>query len=234
MKLTIIVPVYNEHKTIAAVLAKLAGLNLGEWDKEIIVVDDGSTDNSKIKIQKSIHQLADETQNFLLLNHERNLGKGAAVGTALAATTGDYILIQDADLEYEPNDIPLLLTEAGKNPGAAVFGSRNLKPDRRGYPHYILGVAILTWFANLLFHAKLTDVYTCYKLVPENLIKSLVLQSRGFEFEAELTAKLLKQKNQIVETPIRYYPRSFAEGKKIKAADGIKGLWTILKIWYND
>ncbi len=223
MKLSIIVPALNEEKTIGQVLDQLAELNFIGWEKEVIVVDDGSTDNSKIKMQSAKSQ--GKIQNLIF--HEKNQGKGAAIRSALEVAIGDAVVIQDADLEYDPAEIQNLL-EAYEN-GAAVFGSRNLHPERTGYPHYVLGVWVLTKLINILYRAHLTDSYTCYKLIPRDVMKSLDLQSRGFEFEAEVCVKLLKKGIKIKEVPIRYSPRRFAEGKKIKARDGLIGLWTIIK-----
>ena len=220
MKFSIIVPVFNEEKTVGAVLEKLASLNLGEWKKEIVVVDDGSTDRSKEIIEK---------YEVSLISHYKNLGKGAAIKTGLATATGDAIIIQDADLEYDPAEFNLLLSKLENKEIDAVFGSRNLAPKNRGYPHYVLGVAILSWITNILYDSKLTDVYTCYKLFRADAIKNLNIESNGFEFEAEVTAKLLRAGHKILEVPISYYPRKFSEGKKIHFKDAVIGFWTIVK-----
>lgn len=223
--LSIIVPVYNEEQTVAEVLRRLAALDINPWQKEIVVIDDGSRDRSREEILRAQRE---ELSEMRFIPHERNAGKGAAVRTGIVAATGEYIVIQDADLEYDPADIPLLLREAEQNNAPVVFGSRELRPERRGYPHYVLGVKALTAVANLLYRSRLTDIYTCYKLCHSSVLKPLDLTSRGFEFEAEITAKLLKQGVPIREIPIRYFPRTFAEGKKIKARDGVKGLYTLL------
>ncbi len=220
MKLSIIIPVLNEEKTIATVIAQAEEVLIPGWEKEIIVVDDGSQDNTENEIKKFDVQF---------LKHETNAGKGAAIKTGIAHSTGDAIIIQDADLEYDPKDWPALLAKLRDEKIAAVYGSRNLNPGRRGYPHYVLGVAALSVFANLLYGSHLTDVYTCYKLFRASVLKKINLESNGFEFEAEVTAKLLNSGYQIQEVPIRYYPRSFDEGKKIRFRDGIIGFWTLLK-----
>ena len=225
-KLSILIPAYNEEKTIAHVLDKVMAQNYAGWEKEIIVVDDGSIDNSKVKMQNAKLQL--KIQNLLLIQHEKNLGKGAAIRTGLGKISGDAVIVQDADLEYDPADIKLLLDELDHG-ADVVFGSRELQPERRGYWHDVLGVRFLTWLVNLFFGAKLTDVYTCYKLFRADVIKDINIESRGFELEMELTVKTLRMGFDIKEVPIHYYPRKFSEGKKIRAKDGLKGIWTLLK-----
>ncbi|MEK7503044.1 MAG: glycosyltransferase family 2 protein [Patescibacteria group bacterium] len=228
MKLSIIVPVFNEEKTIELVLRKLASLDLGEWEKEIIVVDDGSLDGSK-KIISDFAKASSDKENLKFLVHSENFGKGAAIKTALEHAIGDAVIIQDADLEYNPEEFNKLLSVFQNPEISAVYGSRNLNPKRRGYPHYVLGVAILSGLTNILYGSALTDVYTCYKLFRSDVLKNLNIQSSGFEFEAEVTSKLLRSGHKILETPISYSPRKFSEGKKIRFKDAVVGFWTILK-----
>lgn len=232
--LSIIIPVFNEERTIACVLRGVAEQNLQglDWDKEIIVVDDGSRDATCALVEHSIKE-ASSGANIQLLRHANNLGKGAAVRTGITAATGEAILIQDADLEYDPRDIPLLLKGFGDGWVDAVYGSRNLAPTGRGYWHFVAGVKALTMLMNLLFRARLTDIYTGYKLVRTERIRACNLTRNGFEIEAEITAKLLKGRAVIREVPIRYLPRAFREGKKIRARDGIIGAWTILRYWIS-
>ena len=228
MKISIIVPVYNEARTIGEALRQIHAVDLGAWDKEIIAVDDGSNDDSKREAQSAKQHL--KAQNITILSHEVNRGKGAAIRTGLAVAGGDAVVIQDADLEYDPRDIPSMLDafeRAGKR--AVIYGSRELTPERRGYTHYVWGVRVLTGIANILFGSRLTDIYTGFKLFPTPLIRSLRLGAAGFEFEAEVTAKLLRRGIGIREVPVHYFPRSFAEGKKIRVRDGVVGLWMLLK-----
>lgn len=222
MKLSIIIPVYNEEKTVTAVLDRLLSLQL-PVDKELIVVNDCSTDATE-----SI--LAPYQSMIKYSKHERNLGKGAALRTGMRMATGDAIIIQDADLEYDPAEFSLLLEKLSNHPEAgAIYGSRNLAPRRRGYRHFVWGVWVLTKVTNLLYGSNLTDIYTCYKLFRAPAVLALDLQCNGFEIEAEFTTKLLRSGYKIFEAPISYNPRKFSEGKKIKARDGLIGLWTILK-----
>src|SRR3989344_2536863 len=224
-KLSIIIPIYNEEATIEKTLRRVVTQQIAGWEKEIIIVDDGSTDNSKTIVEN----YKPGTEKLKFFSHEKNCGKGAAIRTAIPYTTGDYCIIQDGDLEYSPREYPRLIHEMETSGAPIIYGSRELNPDRRGYPHYVLGVTILTWVLNNLYGTHLTDIYTCYKLMPAAFLKSLSLQSNGFEIEAELTAQFLKQGFHIREIPIDYHPRAFTEGKKIKAIDGLIGIWTIIK-----
>ncbi len=223
-KLSIIVPVFNESKTIKKILELVSSAYTLDYKKEIIVVDDGSSDGT----EEILEDLKKEF-DFLLLRHSKNSGKGSAIRTALDRISGDVALIQDADLEYNPSCYPALLRKL-KEPGVdVVYGARQNRLWQYNYIQYILGAKILTLFINLLFHSKLKDSYTCYKLIPASILKSLCLESPGFEIEAEITTKLLKKGYKIKETPIEYSPRSVKQGKKIKVYDGLIGLWTIIK-----
>ena len=227
-KIFIIVPVYNEEATVMEVIRRLYDADVRGWDREIIIVDDGSRDASRQKIAEFSH-----AKDLTVIAHDTNQGKGAAIRTGLVAVTGDAVLIQDADLEYDPSDIAGLIAEFDRHGGkAVVYGSRELAPKRKGYPHYVLGVRILTALANFAFGSSLTDIYTGYKLFPASVIKEMPIASAGFEFEAEVTARLLGAGTAIVEVPISYNPRTFKEGKKIGARDGIRGMVTILRCWH--
>lgn len=223
-KLTIIIPIFNEDRTISEVIKNVFNQPLENWGKEIIIVDDGSTDKTN-----QILNLLKTEFNFTLLTHSKNLGKGETVKTAIDKASGDYILIQDADLEYSPSDWPVLLEKINESANIVVFGSRELNARRRGYARCVLGVRILTALVNILYKTCLTDIYTCYKLIPTQILKSLDIKSHGFEIEAEITGKLLNKKLTIKEVPINYYPRTFKEGKKIRFYDGLVGIFVILK-----
>lgn len=223
-KVSIIIPVYNEKKTLENILERVNVASTMELEKELIIVDDCSTDGS----YKLLAELQNK-YNFILKRHERNFGKGRALRTGFAVASGDIVLIQDADLEYDPANWVDLLAEF-KNPQTqVVFGSRNIKPKRRGYASCILGVKILTFAINLLYGSKLTDSYTCYKCFRKVCLDGLKLESNKFEIEAELTTKFLKKGYFIKEVAISYMPRKFTEGKKIGWRDGMRGLWVIAK-----
>lgn len=220
--LSVIMPVYNEEQTVALALERVLAVDLGEWRKEVIVVNDGSYDQTE-------KQLAQFRDQILCLEHEENLGKGAAVRTALARVGGDAVVIQDGDLEYDPADWIPMLAALKDSEAAAVFGSRNLRPERQGYRHYVWGAALLTRLTNMLYGSHLTDLYTCYKLVRADALRACALTGQGFELEPEIACKLLKKGLVIVEVPVSYRPRTFREGKKIRFRDGLIGMKTIVR-----
>lgn len=225
-KLSIIIPVFNEEKTIKDAIKRVLLQELNGWQKEIIVIDDGSTDNT----QKELENFSDK---IFVARHNKNLGKGAALRSGFAKCSGSAVIIQDADLEYSSADWPIMLEELEKNPDiVAIFGSRELNNKRKGYFLCILGVRILTFLVNFLFHSKLTDIYTCYKLMRADFIKKIKLKSNGFEIEAEITCKILKNKGVIKEVPISYFPRTYKQGKHIRIKDEFLGIKTILKYWF--
>lgn len=227
MKLSIIIPVFNEEETVAEIMKRVWETRTPGYDKEIIVVDDGSTDKTG-DVLTDLNKKID----FIFLRHKVNRGKGAAIRTAILSATGNFVLMQDADLEYSPGDYNSLLNSIEGNE-TVVYGSRNINPIKKGYFHYVWGVKILTFLINILFNSRLTDSYTCFKLIPTHLMRSMNLKSNRFEIEAELTVKILKSGYSIKEIPIYYDPRKFSEGKKINFLDGIIGIWTILKYWVN-
>jgi dolichol-phosphate mannosyltransferase len=214
-KLTIIVPCYNEKNTIAQVIKILRSVDLYPVKKEIILVDDGSDDGTTELIKKE----DEDKVNEIFIFHHKNKGKGSAIRTALKITSGDFVIIQDADLEYDPNEIKHLLDFAQDRSAKVVYGSRNINRNKKSYLHFYYGGILLTKIGNLLFGLKLTDLTTGYKLIQKRILEDLKLEERGFGFCAELTAKIAKRRIKIFEFPISYEPRSFKEGKKIRVSD---------------
>ena len=225
-KLSLIIPVYNEKNTILEILAKVGRVDLGETAKEVIIVDDFSSDGTR----EILRSLAGQHQ---IIFHDRNYGKGRAISSALKQVSGDWTVIQDADLEYEPEDLKKLLNKIQEPGVAAVYGSRRLNRSYFSERHsgfvYAMGGIFLTGLANLLYGVNITDEANCYKMVKTDLLRSLGLKCRRFEFCPEVTAKLGKRKIKIHELPVRYNPRHNAEGKKIGWRDGLAAVWTLIK-----
>ncbi len=232
MKLTVIIPAYNEINTIDILLKKVLETKI---EKQIIVVDDFSTDGTRERIISNFKEKIDK-----LIFHEKNLGKGAAIISAQKYVNGDYVIIQDADLEYDPNQYQLLINEAKNNNLRVVYGSRVLKKDKfsnvQNFSHKIRiwGNIFLTFISNKINSQKLTDAHTCYKMFESKLFKSIILKENDFAFCPEITTKLSILGIEIKEIPIDYNGRSYAEGKKIKATDGIKAILTLLKYRFFD
>jgi dolichol-phosphate mannosyltransferase len=216
---SVIVPVYNEF---AHVDELLEAIHASPVKKEIIIVDDGSTDGTREKLQSM--PLADDVT---VVFHEKNCGKGAAIRTALQYARGEYILIQDSDLEYDPQDYPALLRPLEQREANVVYGVRPDRPERG--LRFFLGAKLLTHLTNLLFGAHIHDEATCYKVFRHSLIAQIDLQCRRFEFCPEVTAKLCRMGEKIAEVPISYAPRSAGEGKKIRHSDGWLAIWTLLR-----
>jgi len=210
MKLSIIIPVFNKEKTIEAIIQKVESVPLS-IEKEIIVVNDGSFDNTKQVLNK-----LKEKYNFIFLEHQKNKGKGAAIKTGVKKATGDIILIQDADLEYDPNDYPILINPFLRDKTEVIYGSRLLRKNPHSSKLYTLGGKFLTSVLNLLFETKLTDITTGYKVFKKGILKKLNLKERRFAFCEEVTSKLIKNGYKIKEVPIYYRPRGFKKGKKIR------------------
>ena len=230
MILSIIIPAYNEKNTISEILKKIEEVTLSGFGfkKEIIIVDDGSTDGTK-EILKSLKG------EYKIIYHQKNQGKGAAIQSALQYVTGDYVIIQDADLEYDPEDYKKLLECALKNNAKVVYGSRRLNfKNKYSYRSFYLGGVFLSWAANIIYGINITDESTCYKLFKTEFLKSIPLKSKRFEFCPEVTAKTAKRGVKIYEVPIHYYPRHINEGKKIKWKDGILAFWTLIKYKFVD
>lgn len=228
MRLSILIPAYHEERTIAEVLRRVASVDtesLG-FAKEIIVCDDGSGDATAAEIDR----VAAELGGIRLLRHPRNRGKGAAIRTALEHATGDYVLIQDADLEYEVTDYPAML-RAVKDGADVVYGSRFLarRYPEGMHPANFLANKILTTAANLLYGHAITDEATCFKVIRTELLRSLKLECERFEFCPEVTAKLGLRQVKIVEVPIAYRARDVESGKKVRWTDGVQAMWVLVK-----
>lgn len=225
MKLSVIICCYNEAATIKEVIAKTQQVDLGpHWQREIIVVDNHSTDGT----QAILRQL--EMADVKVIFHEKNLGKGMSIRTGIAHMSGDYMLIQDADLEYDPADHRLFCQKAAETGAAAIFGSRVLGGQvKYEYAHAYLGVRLLTAVTNLFFGSRLTDVATATKMVRADVVQSLNLTTTDFNLDFELPNKILLAGHHILEIPINYNPRTYAEGKKIKTSDGLRALLIMLR-----
>src|SRR5437879_12097692 len=218
-RVSVIVPVYNE---VAHVDELLQAIQSSPVEKEIIVVDDGSTDGTREKLQAF-----PSVDGLTLVFHERNYGKGAAVRTALAHARGEYVLIQDSDLEYDPQDYPALLQPLQQGKANVVYGVRPDRPDRG--LRFFVGAKLLTHLTNLLYGAGIHDEVTCYKVFRRSLISQIDLQCLRFQFCPEVTAKLCRMGEKIAEVPISYSPRSAGEGKRIRHAAGWLAIWTLLR-----
>lgn len=218
-------PVYNEKNTLLEIIEKIYKLNLNNLEKEIIVIDDCSSDGTTEVIRNLQGKF-----NFIALFHQKNQGKGAALKTGFNKASGDYIIVQDADLEYEPADIIKLVEYATSNNLPIVYGSRRLNYHNvYSYFSYLIGANFITWLGNLLYKQNLTDQETCYKLIKTEIIRKLDLHAQSFDFENEVTAKVSRLGIKIKEIPIHYYPRKIEEGKKIKFYHGILAIYTLIK-----
>lgn len=223
--LSVIVPVFNEERTVRILLRKLLAGPYPYPEKELIVVDDGSTDTTA-----SVLQEFGDVAGVILLRHEHNLGKSSAIRTALLQARGEVTIIQDADLEYESQEIPRLVEIIRRREAEVVYGSRYLAPEMAlPWTRFRLAVILLNGLVRLLYGQRVTDEATCYKAFRTSLLRDMNLQAKRFEFCPEVTAKACRMGRQIVEVPISYQPRSNAEGKKIRWADGFEAAWTLLR-----
>ncbi|MBZ5681248.1 MAG: glycosyltransferase family 2 protein [Acidobacteriia bacterium] len=218
-RVSVLVPVYNEA---AHVDELLQAIQASPVKKEIIVVDDGSTDGTREKLKA-----LPATDDLSIVFHERNCGKGAAVRTALAHARGEYVLIQDSDLEYDPQDYPALLRPLEERAANVVYGVRPDRPERG--LRFFLGAKLLTHLSNLLYRAGIHDEATCYKVFRRSLLGQIQLECQRFEFCPEVTAKLCRMGEKIAEVPVSYNPRSSGEGKKIRHSDGWLAIWTLIR-----
>lgn len=227
MKLTVLIPIYNEFNTIREILKRVLDTGLAE---EILLVDDGSTDGTR-----DILKEYEDQAPFRVILHEKNYGKGAAVRTGIKHATGDVLLIQDADLEYDPRDYPAILRPIEEGLADVVYGSRFLGAPRRvAMFWHMIANKLLTLMTNILYDTILTDMETGYKVFRKEVIDNITLHANRFEFEPEFTAKILKRGVRIFEVPISFNPRDYDEGKKIGMSDAFEAIWALLKYRFVD
>ena len=240
MKLSIIIPVFNEEKTVIHVLQCVIAQSLGKIAKEIIVIDDGSKDKTAQKIEDFLQKVKPKELQFI--KHANNQGKGAAIKTGIDTATGDYIVIQDADLEYDPKFLPELLKPILSGKADIVYGTRlnrlpNFKKEEKNFQFFMhyMGNRFLSLITSILYLTWITDMETCYKIFPRAVTQHISLHAKGFAFEPEITAKLLKLGLRVVELPIETKPRGYSEGKKLVALkEGPLAVWTLLKYRFLD
>ncbi len=221
-------PVYNEEDTIEEAISRVMNAPLNGIERELIIVDDASTDGTLEKINSY------NDERIILVRHEGNMGKGAAIRTALEFVTGDFVVIQDADLEYDPREYLSLIGPLIRNEADVVYGSRFLGTIENMRFLNLIANKILSWTATILFRKRVTDEATCYKAFRTEVLKTHDLKCKGFEFCPEVTAKTLKRGWKFVEVPITYKGRSVEAGKKIRARDGLMALWTLIKFRFRD
>lgn len=221
-QLSIIIPVFNEESTIDEVLRRVFAVKLRDWEKQVIVVDDGSTDKTRDHLEAW-------KKLCTVILQSQNQGKGAAVVAGLGRATGEVILLQDADLEYNPTDYSKLLEQFVDARVTVVYGSRFLGSHLSTMYLYAMGNKFVTWVTNVLYNTNITDMETGYKVFRSSALDRISIRARRFDFEPEVTAKILKSGHQIYEIPISYFGRKFSEGKKLTWRDGVVALWTLIK-----
>lgn len=227
--LSIVIPVYNEKDLVIDLIKKVKSVDLGDIRKEIIVIDDCSTDGTTDILKNEAENLVDK-----LLFHEVNQGKGAALRTGFKQATGNVVIVQDADFEYDPNEYPRVINPIFENKADVVYGSRFLNQrEVRGYKQNVLANKLLTNLSNCMTGYKITDMETCYKAFKSEIIKSVDIKENRFGFEPEITAKIAKKKVKLIEVPISYYPRTKEEGKKINIKDGFRAIYCIAKYRFS-
>jgi dolichol-phosphate hexosyltransferase len=227
-ELSILMPVYNEEATIERAIERVLRADVGTDSYELVVIDDGSTDRTRELL------CAREWPDQVRITHAaENRGKGQAIRTALGIADGTYAVILDADLEYDPNDLRDLLIPVRDQVADAAFGTRAFRAHSAYSFWYVMGNRFLSMATNLIFNTWVTDVYTCFKLMPTELMRSLSLRENGFTIEAEITGRLLRAGARIYEVPVTYVARSREEGKKIRPSDGVRGLMTLLRIRFS-
>lgn len=225
-KLSIVVPVYNEIDTLEEILQRIKAVEL-DMEKEIILVDDYSTDGTR-KLLEQIKEQGNENEKVFF--HEKNMGKGAALKTGFQHVTGDITLVQDADLEYNPNEYPKLVAPILEGKADAVYGSRfMIKPDGMANSLHYSGNRMLTWFSNIFTGLNLTDMETCYKVIKTEILKEIEIKNDRFGVEPEITAKLARRKCKVSEVPISYSRRAYSEGKKITWKDGVSAIYQVIR-----
>ncbi|MDD3435774.1 MAG: glycosyltransferase family 2 protein [Candidatus Gastranaerophilales bacterium] len=228
-KITILIPVFNEVNTLEIILQEVEGANFCGLEKEIILIDDFSTDGTR-EILKKLEK------KYKVFYHDKNMGKGAALRTGFEHVSGDIVVIQDADLEYDPADYEPLIKLILDGRADVAYGSRlsGGKPSRSFMFTHLLGNKLLTLMTNILYNTTLTDMETCYKAFKTEFIKGIEIKSNRFDFEPEITAKVLKRGARLYELPISYYGREYEEGKKITWKDGIHAIWALVKFRFTD